>query len=80
MAGVIPLTATVTPAAWNVGPKMDAAAGTAFVSIPTLLDPDLAPSGHHIVPCFTPSAMESWIVAPSVTAYQEAKQAGPPIS
>jgi len=39
---------------------MEAEQGTAFVSIPTLLDPALAPAGHHIVHTFTPSAMASW--------------------
>ena len=34
--------------------------GTLFVSIPTLLDPDLAPSGHHIIHAFTPSQIEEW--------------------
>ncbi len=32
--------------------KMDE---TIFVSIPTLLDPNLAPTGHHIIHTFTPS-------------------------
>jgi prolycopene isomerase len=39
---------------------MEAAEGTIFVSIPTLLDPSLAPPGHHIIHTFTPSWMESW--------------------
>ena len=39
---------------------MEAEQGTAFVSIPTLLDPSLAPAGHHIVHTFTPSSMEHW--------------------
>jgi prolycopene isomerase len=40
--------------------KMEAAEGTIFVSIPTLLDPDLAPEGYHIMHTFTPSWMENW--------------------
>ncbi|MGK7875048.1 MAG: carotenoid isomerase [Xenococcaceae cyanobacterium] len=40
--------------------KMEDAEGTIFVSIPTLLDPDLAPEGHHIVHMFTPSKIEDW--------------------
>jgi prolycopene isomerase len=40
--------------------RMEAEQGTIFVSIPTLLDPSLAPSGHHIVHTFTPSSMERW--------------------
>ncbi len=37
--------------------KMDE---TIFVSIPTLLDPDLAPAGHHIIHTFTPNWVEDW--------------------
>ncbi len=37
--------------------KMDE---TIFVSIPTLLDPDLAPAGHHIIHTFTPGWVEDW--------------------
>lgn len=37
--------------------KMDE---TIFVSIPTLLDPDLAPEGHHIIHTFTPNWVEDW--------------------
>jgi prolycopene isomerase len=40
--------------------KLEAALGTLFVSIPTLLDPDLAPPGHHIIHAFTPDWMEHW--------------------
>ena len=40
--------------------KMDAEQGTIFVSIPTLLDPSLAPAGKHIVHSFTPSSMQEW--------------------
>ena len=34
--------------------------GTIFVSIPTLLDPSLAPPGYQIIHTFTPSSMEAW--------------------
>ncbi|MDX1976399.1 MAG: carotene isomerase [Pseudanabaenaceae cyanobacterium bins.68] len=34
--------------------------GTIFVSIPTLLDPDLAPAGYHIVHAFSPSWLSDW--------------------
>ncbi|MBV8883701.1 MAG: carotene isomerase [Chroococcidiopsidaceae cyanobacterium CP_BM_RX_35] len=34
--------------------------GTIFVSIPTLLDPDLAPTGYHIIHAFTPSWVKDW--------------------
>ncbi|MDJ1183320.1 carotenoid isomerase [Roseofilum casamattae] len=40
--------------------KMEESHGTIFVSIPTLLDPDLAPSGHHIIHTFTPSWINEW--------------------
>ena len=39
---------------------MEAEQGTIFVSIPTLLDPSLAPPGHHIIHAFTPSWLEHW--------------------
>jgi prolycopene isomerase len=39
---------------------MEAEQGVVFVSMPTLLDPSLAPSGHHIVHAFTPSSIEAW--------------------
>jgi prolycopene isomerase len=54
--------------------KMEEAEGTIFVSIPTLLDPDLAPPGHHIIHTFTPSWIEDWQdLSPS--EYQEKKEA-----
>jgi prolycopene isomerase len=34
--------------------------GTIFVSIPTLLDPDLAPTGYHIIHAFTPHWIKYW--------------------
>ena len=40
--------------------KMRKSMGTLFVSIPTLLDASLAPSGHHIIHAFTPSRIEEW--------------------
>ncbi|PHJ56790.1 carotene isomerase [Nostoc linckia z18] len=40
--------------------KMMAEEGTIFVSIPTLLDPDLAPSGYHIIHAFTPHWINDW--------------------
>jgi prolycopene isomerase len=39
---------------------MEAEQGVVFVSMPTLLDPSLAPNGHHIVHAFTPSSIEAW--------------------
>ncbi len=40
--------------------RLEDAAGTIFVSIPTQLDPDLAPPGRHIVHVFTPSWIDDW--------------------
>ncbi|WP_431632720.1 carotenoid isomerase [Alkalinema pantanalense] len=40
--------------------NIDAEQGTVFVSIPTLLDPSLAPEGHHIIHAFTPSSIDQW--------------------
>ncbi|HEY9802737.1 MAG TPA: carotenoid isomerase [Leptolyngbyaceae cyanobacterium] len=34
--------------------------GTMFVSIPTLLDPELAPEGYHIIHAFTPHWINDW--------------------
>jgi prolycopene isomerase len=53
---------------------MEEEQGTIFVSIPTLLDPSLAPEGHHIVHTFTPSSMEHW-QGLSPSAYATKKQA-----
>ena len=54
--------------------KMEEPEGTIFVSIPTLLDPDLAPPGHHIIHTFTPSWLEDWQGLDS-KAYQDQKEA-----
>ncbi|MEH1893746.1 MAG: carotenoid isomerase [Nostoc sp.] len=40
--------------------NMTAVEGTIFVSIPTLLDPNLAPSGYHIIHAFTPHWIDDW--------------------
>ena len=53
--------------------KMEQPSGTIFVSIPTILDPDLAPPGHHIIHTFTPSDIEEW-EGLSPQAYQEKKE------
>jgi prolycopene isomerase len=39
---------------------MEGEQGVIFVSIPTLLDPALAPEGRHIVHTFTPSDISAW--------------------
>ncbi len=40
--------------------NMEKSLGTIFVSIPTLLDPNLAPPEHHIIHTFTPSYISEW--------------------
>lgn len=51
--------------------KMDE---TIFVSIPTLLDPNLAPEGHHIIHTFTPNWVKDW-QALSQGEYEQKKEA-----
>ncbi|MGD1904775.1 MAG: carotenoid isomerase [Leptolyngbyaceae cyanobacterium] len=54
--------------------RLEDAYGTIFVSIPTLLDPSLAPPNRHIVHAFTPSWLQDWDnLTPS--QYQAQKQA-----
>lgn len=48
--------------------------GTIFVSIPTLLDPSLAPDGHHIVHAFSPSWLRDWQNL-TKTEYEQQKEA-----
>ena len=45
----------------NKWEEMEKEQGVAFLSIPTLLDPSLAPDGKHIVHAFTPSSMNEWV-------------------
>jgi prolycopene isomerase len=54
--------------------EIEAEQGTVFVSMPSLLDPCLAPAGHQIVHTFTPSSMEAW-QGLSPTAYAAKKEA-----
>jgi len=54
--------------------QMENAEGTIFVSIPTLLDPDLAPPNHHIIHTFTPHWIEDWQKL-SPSDYQQQKEA-----
>jgi len=54
--------------------KMEESQGTIFVSIPTLLDPSLAPPGHHIIHTFTPSWISQWQNL-SPIEYQHKKEA-----
>ncbi|MCM1984240.1 carotenoid isomerase [Lyngbya confervoides] len=52
--------------------EMERPGGTVFVSIPTQLDPHLAPSGRQIIHAFTPSWISEWQgLAP--TAYKRKK-------
>lgn len=53
--------------------KMEEPEGTIFVSIPTLLDPDLAPPGYHIIHAFTPSWIDNWEDLPP-TEYEQKKE------
>ena len=53
--------------------KMEEEQGTVFVSIPTLLDPELAPEGYHIIHTFTPSWMDYW-QGLSPKEYEEKKE------
>ncbi len=40
--------------------ELESEKGVIFISIPTLLDPSLAPEGKHIVHAFTPSSIDEW--------------------
>lgn len=53
--------------------EMEQPEGTIFVSIPTLLDPDLAPKGYHIIHAFTPSWIDDW-EGLSASEYEEKKE------
>jgi prolycopene isomerase len=54
--------------------EMEAEQGVIFLSIPTLLDPSLAPAGRHIVHTFTPSDINCWSKL-SPSAYKAKKDA-----
>lgn len=54
--------------------EMEDPEGTIFVSIPTLLDPDLAPEGYHIIHTFTPSWIDDW-QGLAAGEYQQQKEA-----
>jgi prolycopene isomerase len=57
--------------------KMEEPEGTIFVSIPTLLDPSLAPEGYHIIHAFTPSWMNDWQhLSPSEYEAKKEERAG----
>ena len=44
---------------WN---NLEKSYGSIFLSIPTVLDPSLAPEGHHILHVFTTAGIEDWEV------------------
>jgi prolycopene isomerase len=54
--------------------RMEDSQGTIFVSIPTLLDPSLAPPDRHIIHTFTPSYVAEW-EGLGAAEYQAKKQA-----
>ncbi|MGF1491752.1 MAG: carotenoid isomerase [Microcoleaceae cyanobacterium] len=54
--------------------RMEDDEGTIFVSIPTLLDPSLAPEGYHILHTFTPSSIDDWQGLPK-EEYEAKKEA-----
>lgn len=57
--------------------EMELAQGTLFVSIPTLLDPSLAPPGYHIIHAFTPDWINNWLeLTPSEYAEKKEETAG----
>jgi prolycopene isomerase len=62
---------------WSELTTARGAKGTLFVSIPTLLDPGLAPPGHHIIHAFTPSWLDDWQdLSPSEYDRRKEEQAG----
>ena len=70
---------TAIPSSWDCHhilledwDRMTAPNGTLFVSIPTQLDPHLAPQGYQIVHAFTPDWIDNWQQL-TVEAYQDQK-------
>ncbi|WVZ51052.1 hypothetical protein U9M48_002241 [Paspalum notatum var. saurae] len=56
---------------WN---NLEKPYGSIFLSIPTVLDPSLAPEGHHILHIFTTAGIEDW-EGLSRKEYEEKKEA-----
>jgi prolycopene isomerase len=54
--------------------QMSTPGATVFVSIPTLLDPSLAPAGHHIIHAFTPSWIQDWLLTNTQSSSQQLSQ------
>lgn len=59
-ASVLPLETACHHIVLENWEKMEDPSGTIFVSIPTLLDPELAPEGYHIIHTFTPHIIDEW--------------------
>ncbi|MEM9769522.1 MAG: carotenoid isomerase [Cyanobacteria bacterium P01_D01_bin.71] len=73
-ASVIPLDTDCHQILLDDWAALEAPNGTIFLSIPTLLDPSLAPPGRHILHTFTPSWMADW-QGRSPRDYRQHKQA-----
>ena len=72
-ASVLPATTECHHILLEQWKQMEQPEGTIFVSIPTLLEPSLAPAGYHIVHTFTPVWIEDW-QGLSATEYEERKE------
>ncbi len=72
-AGVLPPDSACHHIVLDQWQKMEEPEGTIFVSIPTLLDPSLAPEGYHIIHTFTPSWIKDW-EGMSSEEYEEKKE------
>lgn len=48
------------PLSMLVPTQMEEAHGTIFMSMPSLLDPTLAPDGCHVLHAFTPDWIDAW--------------------
>jgi prolycopene isomerase len=76
-AGILPAGTECHHVLLEAWTQMEEAEGTIFVSIPTLLDPSLAPAGHHIIHAFTPSWMSDWEnLSPSEYTAKKEQRAG----
>jgi prolycopene isomerase len=72
-AGVLPPDTACHHIVLDQWKNMEEPEGTIFVSIPTLLDPSLAPEGYHIIHTFTPSWIKDW-EGMSSEEYEEKKE------
>jgi phytoene dehydrogenase-like protein len=57
----------------NAAYRMEDAHGTLFVSLPSVLDPSVAPAGQHVVHAFTPDWIDDWKGLPP-DVYEERKE------